>query len=66
MFKDRYQAATLLSKELEKYKNTDGIILAIPRGGVPVGYVVAKELNLPLDLILSKKIGHPLNPEYSI
>lgn len=66
MFKDRYQAATLLTKELEKYKNTNGIILAVPRGGVPVGYVVAKDLNLPLDLILSKKIGHPRNPEYAI
>ncbi|MDP2387110.1 MAG: phosphoribosyltransferase family protein [Bacteroidota bacterium] len=66
MFKDRYQAATLLTKELEKYKNTNGIVLAVPRGGVPVGYVVAKDLNLPLDLILSKKIGHPRNPEYAI
>lgn len=66
MFKDRYSAAALLAKKLIKYKNSDGIVLAVPRGGVPIGYVVAKELNLPLELILSKKIGHPYNTEYAI
>lgn len=66
MFKDRYEAAMLLVKKLEKYKNKDGIILAVPRGGVPIGYYIAKELDLPLEIILSKKIGHPQNPEYAI
>lgn len=66
MFKDRYEAASLLVKKLEKYKNQDAIILAVPRGGVPIGYILAKELNLPLEIILSKKIGHPYNSEYAI
>ena len=66
MFKDRYDAALQLAKKLEKYRNNGGIVLAIPRGGVPIGYVVAKELKLPLEIILSKKIGHPLNPEFAI
>lgn len=66
MFKDRYEAAMLLAEKLTRYKNQDGVILAIPRGGVPIGYVIAKELGLPLELILSKKIGHPYSPEYAI
>jgi putative phosphoribosyl transferase len=66
MFKDRYEAAMLLAKRLEKYKNKNGVVLAVPRGGVPIGYQIAKELNLPMDIILSKKIGHPQNPEFAI
>ena len=66
MFKDRYDAAIELAIKLKKYKGKDGIVLAVPRGGVPVGYVIAKELGFPLEIILSKKIGHPSNPEYAI
>ncbi|MES2285500.1 MAG: phosphoribosyltransferase family protein [Bacteroidota bacterium] len=66
MFKDRYDAAMDLALKLEKYKGNDGIVLAIPRGGVPIGYVIAKDLGFPLEIILSKKIGHPSNPEYAI
>lgn len=66
MFKDRYDAAMELALKLEKYKGRDGIVLAIPRGGVPIGYVVAKDLGFPLEIILSKKIGHPNNPEFAI
>lgn len=66
MFKDRYDAAMELALKLEKYKGTDGIVLAIPRGGVPIGYVIAKHLGFPLEIVLSKKIGHPSNPEYAI
>lgn len=66
MFKDRYEAAMMLAEKLEKYKNKNGIVLAVPRGGVPIGYYIAKELDLPLEIILSKKIGHPNNPEYAI
>lgn len=66
MFKDRYDAAAELALKLEKYKGNDGIVLAIPRGGVPIGYVIAKDLGFPLEIILSKKIGHPSNPEYAI
>jgi len=66
MFKDRYDAAMELALKLGKYKGTDGIVLAIPRGGVPIGYVIAKDLGFPLEIVLSKKIGHPSNPEYAI
>ena len=49
------------------YKNSkDVVVVAIPRGGVPVGYEIAKKLNLPLEIVLSKKIGHPFNKEYAI
>lgn len=65
-FKDRKEAAILLSEKLKKYQDSDTIILAVPRGGVPIGYEIAKRLNLPLDIILSKKIGHPLNKEFAI
>lgn len=41
-------------------------MLAVPRGGVPIGAEIAKELGLPMEIILSKKIGHPYNPEYAI
>ncbi|HTR31541.1 MAG TPA: phosphoribosyltransferase family protein [Puia sp.] len=66
MFTDRIEAGTLLAQKLKKYRNQPGVILAVPRGGVPVAYAVAKELGLPLDLILTKKIGHPVNREYAI
>ena len=66
MFGNRIEAGKLLAKKLEKFKNTNTIILGIPRGGIPVAYSVAKELSLPLEVILTKKIGHPLNKEYAI
>lgn len=66
MFENRQEAGKLLAKKLVKYKGTDAVVLAVPRGGVTVGYEVAQELNLPLDVVLAKKIGHPLNPEFAI
>lgn len=67
MFVDREQAGNLLAKELKDYKNNkEAVIVAIPRGGVPIGYIISKELKLPLDIILSKKIGHPLHKEFAI
>jgi putative phosphoribosyl transferase len=66
MFIDRFDAGAKLAEKVKKYKNTNAVILAIPRGGLEVGYVLAKETNLPLDVILIKKISHPLNPEFAI
>lgn len=66
VFKDRMEAANLLAEKLKTYKDKNAIILAIPRGGVPLGYVIAKELNLPLEVVLSKKIGHPMHKEFAI
>ena len=66
MFENRFDAGTQLAKKLVKYKDENVIVLAIPRGGLPIGGLVAKELNAPLDVVLTKKIGHPINKEYAI
>lgn len=67
MFIDREEAAKMLAKKIMNYKgNKDAVIVAIPRGGVPIGYEIAKKLELPLEIVLSKKIGHPFNKEYAI
>jgi putative phosphoribosyl transferase len=66
MFQNRSEAGMLLASKLRKYQNIPGVLLAVPRGGVPVAYEVAKELNMPLEVILVKKLGHPLNKEYAI
>ena len=56
----------LLAAKLKKYRNDTGVILAVPRGGVPVAYAVARELGFPIDVVLTKKVGHPMNKEYAI
>jgi len=67
MFKDRTDAGLLLAKALSHYHNNkDAVVVTIPRGGIPIGYVISKELHLPLDIVLSKKIGHPLHKEFAI
>lgn len=66
MFKNREDAGKQLAEKLIPYKDQDLVVLAIPRGGLPVAAVVAEKLNAPLDVALSKKIGHPYNREYAI
>ena len=66
MIANRHEAAEKLAEKLQKYKGENGIILAIPRGGVPMGVLIANELDFPLEVTLSKKIGHPNNPEFAI
>ena len=66
MFRNRLEAGLLLASRLRKYKNEPGIVLAVPRGGVPVAYAIARQLNLDVEVILTKKIGHPMNKEYAI
>lgn len=66
MLKDRIEAGLLLSEKLKKYQNSNSVVLAVPRGGVPVASIIAKSLHLPLDIVLSKKIGHPYNKEFAI
>lgn len=66
MFRDRIEAGLLLAAKLKKFQNDPGIVLAVPRGGVPVAYAVARELGFPIEVILTKKIGHPINKEYAI
>src|SRR3989338_4932390 len=66
-FKDRHEAGIKLAEQLKKYKeNKEVIVLAIPRGGVEVGYEIAKFLNARLDIIVTKKIGLPGNEEFAI
>jgi len=55
-----------LAESLLDYRNRDVVVLAIPRGGLPLGAIIAKKLNAPLDVALTKKIGHPFNKEYAI
>lgn len=66
ILKNRIEAGKLLSEKLKKYQDSNTIILAVPRGGVPIGCIIAQNLHLPLDIILSKKIGHPYNKEFAI
>jgi predicted phosphoribosyltransferase len=66
MFKDRIEAGNLLAAQLSSYKSDPGLVFAIPKGGVPLAYVVAKELGFPMEIVFTKKIGHPNNKEYAI
>ena len=66
MFTDRIDAGMQLSEKLRSYAGEQTVILAIPRGGLPVASVVAKSLKAPLDVALIKKLGHPHNREYAI
>jgi putative phosphoribosyl transferase len=59
-FRDRVEAGRLLARRLSEYANRDDVIvLALPRGGVPVAYEVAKALDAPLDVFLVRKVGVP-------
>lgn len=66
LFTNRKEAGSLLAEKLLPFKDEDVIIYALPRGGVPVGAEISKRLDAPLGLIITRKIGHPLNPEYAI
>ncbi len=65
-FADRQQAGLLLAEAVKPVITTNTIILALPRGGVEVGAVMATKLRLPLSIIIARKIGHPGNPEFAI
>lgn len=62
-FQDRTKAGIQLADELKEYEGTDAVVLAIPLGGVPVGYEVAKSLKARFDLIIPRKLPVPWNPE---
>ena len=65
-FNDRVEAGKRLASELADFAGKDAIVLAIPRGGVVVGSEIAKALDLPLDVIIPRKVGAPDNPELAI
>jgi putative phosphoribosyl transferase len=67
LLKNRHEAGKKLAKKLIKYKNTaDTIVIAIPRGGVPVAYEIALSLELPLEIIIVRKLVLPGQEEYAI
>ncbi len=65
-FRDRVEAGQLLAESLRNYEGKEVVVYALPRGGVILGFEIAKALGAPLDLIITRKIGHPFNPEYAI
>ncbi len=66
MFANREEAAKLLAQKLQEYKNSNSIVIALPRGGVPIGAIIAKELKIPFDIFFVKKIPSPYNREAGI
>jgi putative phosphoribosyl transferase len=66
IFADRKNAGRILAQNLLLFKNNNPVILALPRGGVPVGYEVAKKLDTKLDILIVRKIGSPKNPEFGV
>jgi len=67
LFKDRHDAGQRLAQKLLRYQGAkDGIVIALPRGGVVVGYDISLALRLPLDVLISRKLGTPSNPELAM
>src|SRR5205814_2791780 len=66
-FQDRFDAGTTLAAQLADYAGRDDVVvLALPRGGVPVGYEVAKALQAPLDVFVVRKLGVPGHEELAM
>jgi putative phosphoribosyl transferase len=65
-FKDRSQAGARLAEALIEYRGEDTIVYALPRGGVVLGYEIARRLGAPLDLVITRKIGYPGNEECAV
>jgi putative phosphoribosyl transferase len=65
-FEDRHHAGRKLAAALQRFKETDPVVLALPRGGVPVAFEVAKALDAPLDILLVRKIGAPGHEELAL
>jgi putative phosphoribosyl transferase len=66
LFEDRMDAGRQLARKLEHYRHEDAIVIALPRGGVPVGYEIAQRLQVPLDVMVVRKLGAPQQPELGI
>jgi putative phosphoribosyl transferase len=66
LFSDRRDAGKRLAQALAQYRESNPVVLALPRGGVPVGFEVAKALEAPLDVLIVRKIGAPGHPELGI
>src|SRR5438132_4947351 len=66
LFRNRRDAGRRLAVALASYRESRPIVLALPRGGVPVGFEVAKALSAPLDVLLVRKIGAPGHEELGL
>lgn len=66
LFHDRRDAGRQLASRLAEYRGRDCVVLALPRGGVPVAAEVADDLQAPLDLLLVRKVGVPRHPELAM
>jgi predicted phosphoribosyltransferase len=66
LFRDRADAGKRLAERLEQYRKASPVVLAIPRGGVPVGLEIARHLDAELDVIVARKLGAPFQPELAI
>ena len=66
LFTDRVEAGRRLALQLDYLRGQDVVVLGIPRGGVPVAYEVAVTLDLPLDVIVVRKLGVPFQPEFAM
>ena len=66
IFRDRSHAGRELADRLLPYKDQKPVVLALPRGGVPVGLEIARSLSAPLDIVLVRKIGAPWQPELAV
>ncbi len=66
IYNNRSDAGKRLARELAGYMSQEPVILALPRGGVPVGAEIAEALDAPLDLILVRKLGVPMQPELAM
>jgi len=66
MFLDRKDAGQKLAKKLKGFNLKNPYVFGMARGGMPVAFEVAQKLNSPLDIVIVRKIGHPLNPEFGI
>ncbi len=65
-FRNRNEAAQRLAERLRAYKGAHPLVLAIPRGAVPMGRILADALGGDLDVVLVRKLGAPMNPEFAI
>lgn len=66
VFKDRAEGARRLAEKLEVYRDRRVVVYGLPRGGILTARIVAEHLDVPLDLIITRKIGHPINPDYAV
>jgi putative phosphoribosyl transferase len=66
MFRDRNDAGRQLASRLKSFRGSDPVVLALPRGGVPIGAEIARAIDAPLDIVLVRKIGVPFQPELAL